>query len=116
VRTLFNILGPMINPARPSHLLMGVARPELVELVAETLMQSPLHRAAVVCGSGNYDEVTPIGPTKMALLHNGKVTPMMLDPQEFGIASCTVEDLAVSGKEKPWPCSMIFSTGRGRAP
>ena len=39
-------------------------------------MQSPLHRAAVVCGSGNYDEVTPIGPTKMALLHNGKVTPM----------------------------------------
>ena len=100
VRTLFNILGPMINPARPSHLLMGVARPELVELVAETLMQSPLHRAAVVCGSGNYDEVTPIGPTKMALLHNGKVTPMMLDPQEFGIASCTVEDLAVSGKEE----------------
>ena len=36
----------------------------------------------------------------MALLHNGKVTPMMLDPQEFGIASCTVEDLAVSGKEE----------------
>ena len=100
VRTLFNILGPMINPARPSHLLMGVARPELVELVAETLLQSPLQRAAVVCGSGNYDEVTPIGPTKMALIQNGKITPMMLDPQEFGIASCSVDDLAVSGKEE----------------
>ena len=113
VRTLFNILGPMINPARPSHLLMGVARPELVELVAETLMQSPLHRAAVVCGSGNYDEVTPIGPTKMALLHNGKVTPMMLDPQEFGIASCTVEDLAVSGKEQAVAVLKDILNGQG---
>ena len=100
VRTLFNILGPMINPARPSHLLMGVARPELVDLVAETLLQGPLHRAAVVCGAGNYDEVTPIGPARVALLHAGSVTYMTLDPSDFGIQPCAVEDLAVGSKEE----------------
>ncbi len=100
VRTLFNILGPMINPARPSHLLMGVARPELVDLVAETLLQGPLYRAAVVCGAGDYDEVTPIGPARVALLHAGSVTPMTLDPRDFGIQPCAVEDLAVDGKDE----------------
>ena len=100
VRTLFNILGPMINPARPSHLLMGVARPELVNLVAETLLQSPLYRAAVVCGAGNYDEITPIGPAQMAVLHAGTMTQMILDPADFGIEPCTVEDLSVNGKDE----------------
>lgn len=99
IRTLFNILGPMINPARPSHLLMGVARPELVGLVADTLAQSPLQRAAVVCGSGNYDEVTPIGPTVVALLENGAVTDMTLTPRDYGIPPCTEEELAVRDRE-----------------
>lgn len=100
VRTLFNILGPMINPARPSHLLMGVARPELVPLVAETLLQSPLYRAAVVCGAGGYDELTPMGPAEISLLHNGTIRPLALDPADFGIRSCTPEDLAVHSKEE----------------
>ena len=100
VRTLFNILGPMINPARPSHLLMGVARPELVPLVAETLLQSPLYRAAVVCGAGGYDELTPMGPAEISLLHNGTIQPLALDPADFGIRSCTPEDLAVHSKEE----------------
>ena len=100
VRTLFNILGPMINPARPSHLLMGVARPELVPLVAETLLQSPLYRAAVVCGAGGYDELTPMGPAEISLLHNGTIKPLALDPADFGIRSCTPEDLAVHSKEE----------------
>lgn len=100
VRTLFNILGPMINPARPSHLLMGVARPELVPLVAETLLQSPLHRAAVVCGAGGYDELTPIGPAEVMLLHNGTTKALFLNPSEFGIRPCAPEDLTVRSKDE----------------
>ena len=100
VRTLFNLLGPMINPARPSHLLMGVARPELLRLVAETLAQSPLERAAVVCGAGGYDELTPIGPAEVLLLQQGKISPLPLDPADFGIPPCTPEDLAVSSKDE----------------
>lgn len=116
IRTLFNILGPMINPARPSHLLMGVARPELVQLVADTLAQSALQRAAVVCGSGNYDEVTPIGPAKMALLTGGKVSQMVLDPQEYGISSCTVEDLAVRDKDHAVAVLKEIINGHGPGP
>lgn len=80
IRTLFNLLGPLINPARPTHILLGVARPELVELLAETLRQSHIRKAAVVYGAGGYDEVTPLGPTKMMIVHNGNLTPMSLDP------------------------------------
>lgn len=101
VRTLFNILGPMINPARPSHLLMGVARPELVDLVAETLRQTSLRCGAVVCGAGGYDEVTPMGPAAVALLRDGEVRPLKLDPTDFGLAhACRPSDLAVANREE----------------
>lgn len=100
LRTLFNILGPMINPARPSHLLMGVARPELVPLVAETLLQNNLSRAAVVCGAGGYDEMTPIGKSEIALIEDGKIRYFIFDPADYGIESCKVEDLAVHSKEE----------------
>lgn len=100
VRTLFNLLGPMINPARPSHLLMGVARPELVPLVAEALLHSSLERAAIVCGAGNYDEVTPLGKATVLILEKGSVRELELDPAKFGIMPCNVEDLAVKSKEE----------------
>lgn len=100
IRTLFNILGPMINPARPNHLLMGVARPELVKLVAETLAQSPLNKGAVVCGAGGYDEMTPLGATDIALIKNGVISWLHFDPLEFGIEPCKPEDLSVNSKEE----------------
>ena len=100
VRTLFNLLGPMINPARPSHLFMGVARPELVPLIAETLRHSHLHKAAIACGAGGYDEITPLGPATIMLLENGELRSLVLNPADYGIAPCTPEDLAVRDKEE----------------
>lgn len=116
VRTLFNLLGPMINPARPSHLLMGVARPELVPLLADTLSQSALYRAAVVCGAGNYDELTPMGPATAMLLHNGSVRPLELDPADFGFQSCTPEDLAVESREEAVAVLRRLLDGEGPRP
>lgn len=116
IRTLFNILGPMINPARPSHLLMGVAKPELVPLIAQTLAQSPLYRAAVVCGAGDYDEVTPIGPAVITLLHNGVASPLELDPAEYGIAPCAPEELAVKDKEEAVAVLKDILNGDGPQP
>ena len=113
VRTLFNILGPMINPARPSHLLMGVARPELLSLVAETLLQSPLHRAAVVCGAGNYDEITPLGPAQVMLLHDGIIEKLLVDPKDYGIESCRPEDLAVQSREEAVSVIRELLAGQG---
>ena len=100
IRTLFNLLGPLINPARPSHILLGVARPDLLRLMAETLAQSPVRRAAVVCGAGSYDEITPLGVNEMILLRDGELTPFTLDPADFGIPPCAPEDLAVSSREE----------------
>ena len=100
LRTLFNLLGPMINPARPSHLLMGVARPELASLVAEALTHSSLYRGAVVCGAGGYDELTPLGEAEILLVQNGKISSMTLNPKDYGILPCTTQDLAVNSKEE----------------
>ena len=114
IRTLFNLLGPMINPARPSHLLMGVARPELVPLAAATLAQSPLRRAAVVCGAGGYDEVTPIGPAEAVLLSEGKTSPLPLDPADYGIQPCPEEDLTVRDKAEAVAVVRELLEGRGK--
>ncbi len=120
VRTLFNLLGPMINPARPSHLLMGVARAELVPLLAETLRRSPhLHRAAVVHGTdgtrteAGYDEITPLGPARMVLLHDGELTPMTLNPADYDIPPCTAEDLAVHSRDEAVAVLRELLEGRG---
>ncbi|MDE5831456.1 MAG: anthranilate phosphoribosyltransferase [Desulfovibrio sp.] len=114
IRTLFNILGPMINPARPNHLLMGVARPELVKLIAETLAQSPLRRGAVVCGAGGYDEMTPLGPAEIAIVENGSVSWFTFDPAKYGIESCAPEDLAVGSKEEAVETLKAILRGEGK--
>ena len=113
IRTLFNLLGPLINPARPTHILLGVARPELVELLAETLSQSHIRRAAVVYGAGGYDEVTPLGPTKMMIVHNGRLAPMTLDPADYGIQPCEPEDLAVRSKSEAVAVLKDILAGKG---
>ena len=116
IRTLFNLLGPLINPARPSHILLSVARPDMLRLMAETLAQSPVRRAAVVCGAGGYDEITPLGVNRMLLLKDGELTPFSLDPAEFGIQPCTPEDLAVSSKGEAVQVLRELLNGAGPAP
>lgn len=117
VRTLFNILGPMINPARTSHLLMGVARESLMQLVADTLLLSPtLKRAAVVCGAGDYDEVTPIGPARILLLDNGTISTLPLDPAKYDIKPCTPDDLAVHSREDAVRVLREILEGKGPEP
>ena len=95
LRTLFNLLGPLINPACPSHLLLGVARPELLPLLAETLRQSPVHRAAVVYGAGGYDEITPLGDNAMLIVGQDSIEPLTLRPADFGFPPCRPEELSV---------------------
>ena len=95
MRTLFNLLGPLINPARPSHLLLGVAKEDHLPLLAETLRHTPVRRAAVVHGAGGYDEITPFGPTHMLLVQNDTIEPMTLEPEAFGIPLCSPEDVSV---------------------
>ncbi|MDR1677636.1 MAG: anthranilate phosphoribosyltransferase [Deltaproteobacteria bacterium] len=96
VRTLFNILGPLVNPARPSHRLIGVYQPELLDLMAGALVRLGSVTAAVVHGAGGYDELTPMGPAQVRLIKDQTITSLTLDPAEYGLEPCTTEDLTIA--------------------
>ncbi|WP_145584062.1 anthranilate phosphoribosyltransferase [Yersinia intermedia] len=83
-RTLFNVLGPLINPARPPLALIGVYNPELVLPIAQTLQVLGYQRAAVVHGGG-MDEVAIHAPTQVAELNNGSIESYELAPEDFGL-------------------------------
>ncbi len=93
VRTAFNLLGPLTNPARPVAQLVGVPRPELVGFVARCLAQLDIPRAWVVHGSG-LDEVSLCGPTSVAALQGGEIREMEVAPEDAGLPRCEIEALA----------------------
>ncbi|UZP66962.1 anthranilate phosphoribosyltransferase [Desulfovibrio mangrovi] len=100
MRTMFNLLGPLLNPARPTHQLLGVARPEYMQLMADALALSGIERAAVVHGAGGYDELTPMGPAQVIMVEGGKTRATTIDPAACGIVPCKPEELVVTGKEQ----------------
>lgn len=84
-RTVFNILGPLANPAGASHLVVGVYRPELTRMLAEVLRLLGAKGATVVYGSG-LDEFTVCGPNTVTGLRNGEVICRTMHPEEFGVS------------------------------
>ena len=92
VRTVMNLVGPLTNPARPSHQLIGACDEGVAELLADALAGMPVERAFVVHGSG-FDEATPVGPFLRFDVDGGQVTRERIDPLEYGIPRCTPEAL-----------------------
>ncbi|MDR0827656.1 MAG: anthranilate phosphoribosyltransferase [Desulfovibrio sp.] len=99
VRTLFNVLGPLVNPGKPGLHFLGVAEPEQLSLVAETLAQAGQGDGAVVYGAGGYDELTPMGKAEILFVRQGAIQPAFLDPAEYGFVPCAEKDLAVRDPE-----------------
>lgn len=93
VRTVFNILGPLTNPARPAFNLIGAYSPEMAELMAEALAGAGIERAFVVHGEPGWDEATPVGPFLMFDVRPGSVERTVRDPAEWGLSRCREEDL-----------------------
>ncbi|MCB1417282.1 MAG: anthranilate phosphoribosyltransferase, partial [Nitratireductor sp.] len=85
-RTIFNLLGPLSNPASVKRALVGVFSRDWVEPVAHVLKQLGMERAWVVHGSDGLDEITTTGPTHVASLEDGKVTAFEIDPQSVDIS------------------------------
>lgn len=86
IRTIFNILGPLTNPASASTQLLGVYDPGLVETMAEVLGILGVHSALVVHGAGGMDELSLAGSNRVARLRDGKVDTYYLDPRELGLS------------------------------
>ena len=93
VRTAFNLLGPLTNPAGAARQLVGVPRPELTELVARSLAQLGAARAWVVHGADGLDEISTTGYTKVSECRDGAVNTFYLHPGDVGLAKAAPEQL-----------------------
>jgi len=94
VRTVFNILGPLCNPAGARTQLLGVAEPGLVEKMAGVLHQLGFQRAMVVHGEDGLDEISLSGKTTVCELHRGRMDTYVVSPADFGLQSAAREELA----------------------
>jgi anthranilate phosphoribosyltransferase len=94
LRTVFNLLGPLTNPAGASAQVVGVYALELVEKLAEALSVLGVHRAFVVHGLDGLDEITVTGPTRVAEVREGSVHTYEVTPEEFGMKRALLEEIA----------------------
>ncbi|MCY3836452.1 MAG: anthranilate phosphoribosyltransferase [Anaerolineaceae bacterium] len=93
IRTIFNIIGPLTNPAGAGRQLMGIFAPDLTDLLASTLAQLGAKRAMVVCGYGNMDELTTTGPNKISHYDGKSVRQEVLNPADLGFRGCSIYEL-----------------------
>lgn len=93
-RTIFNILGPLINPAFVTHQLLGVPEKAFVSILGEVLKNLELKHAMVVCGEGGYDEVITFGPTYVCEVKEGHLREYVLEPEKLGIKKACPKDIA----------------------
>ena len=94
VRTVFNVLGPLTNPAGARAQVVGVYAPELASTIAEVLAQLGAERAFVVHGADGIDELSPTGPNLVCEVKNGEVSEREVDPLDLGIPRCPPSALA----------------------
>lgn len=99
-RTIFNLLGPLTNPAGADIQLIGVYSPELTEPLANVLKDLGSTAAMVIYGAGGTDELTPGGPNRVSHLKDGKISTYDLDPQELGLKRSTIQDLQGGSPEE----------------
>lgn len=93
IRTIFNLLGPLTNPAGADRQVLGVYRQDLVEPLAQVLLQLGCRRGFVVHGCDGMDEITLTGPTLVAAISGGRVEVQSITPEQFGFSCCSLEQL-----------------------
>ncbi|GLX79833.1 anthranilate phosphoribosyltransferase [Thalassotalea insulae] len=92
IRTLFNILGPLVNPAAPEVMLLGVYIPTLIPVMAKSLVLTGVKRGWVVHGSG-LDEIALHGETQVIEINHGELTQKVISPEDFGLKRYTLADI-----------------------
>jgi len=114
IRTVFNILGPLTNPARVKAQVVGVADPRLIVTMAEVLKRLGTRHAFVVCAADGMDEISVSGPTYVAELKSGEVRQYEVTPRQLGIAEAPAEDL--KGGDASTNAAIISHILRGQGP
>lgn len=99
-RTVFNILGPLTNPANATRQLLGVYDEDLVEKLAEVLMNLGVTRGMAVHGSDGLDEITVTGPTHCCEIRDGKLSSFDISPEQFGLKTYPLQDIIGGSPEE----------------
>lgn len=99
VRTIFNLLGPLLNPAGAEYQLLGVSRPELLDSMAGAIARLGIRQAYLVCGRDGLDEVSLSAPTLVRHVHAGKVESLEWTLRDFGLPSVDLADLKADGPD-----------------
>lgn len=124
-RTIFNLLGPLVNPASPQVQLLGVSSPALVPLVGEALFHLGTQASLVVCGSDGLDELTVTGPSRAMLVKDGRLQEMVITPEDAGLPRAAPEAIVgadpqrsaervrmvVSGEQSPYADLVMLNAG-----
>ncbi len=100
VRTIFNILGPLTNPASAPNQLLGVFDKALVEPLAAVMQQLGSHHVMVVHSDDGMDEISISAPTSVAELNNGVISTYTIQPEDFGLSRAAIESIRVDGVEQ----------------
>ncbi|HZK40271.1 MAG TPA: anthranilate phosphoribosyltransferase [Atribacterota bacterium] len=111
-RTIFNLLGPLTNPAGVKYQVLGVYDPDLTELIAGVLEKLGVEEAMVVCGESGIDEITLTGTTKISRVNGGRVETFYLKPEELGLRRCKLKD--IQGGEADINAEIVLEILNGR--
>ncbi len=116
IRTVFNILGPLTNPGKPTMQLLGVYDASLVEPLARVLYSLGVQRGMVVYGQDKLDEISLSAPTSVCELNRGEYKSYVLTPEEFGFTRCTKEELKGGTPEENAAITRAILSGSERGP
>lgn len=115
VRTIMNILGPLLNPAGAEYEVLGVYSPELLEDYAHAAKALGAKRVMVICSRDGYDEISPIAPTDVYQIdEKGQEKRYVIDPSAFGISDCREEELCGGNGAENAKLAMDLLNGNGR--
>ena len=111
-KTIFNILGPLINPARPNYQMVGVYSSDLIVPMAKVLIELGLSRGIVVHGSG-LDEIAPHGDTQVVEIHQGKMKQKIIGPETFGFKKFSLDKIRGGERDENLEISLNILSGNG---
>lgn len=114
IRTIFNILGPLVNPASPSIMLLGVYTPELLKPIAQALLLTGVKRAFVVHGSG-LDEIALHGDTQLIEIKDEQLIERTISPQDFGLKNYSLDDIKGGTPQENADIIKAILSGDGQA-
>ncbi len=100
IRTIFNLLGPLTNPAGATAQVLGVYSLELTEKIANVLKRLGTKEAFVICGEGTFDEISICGPTRVSHLKEGNIDTFVMKPEDYGFKTAALEDIKGGSAQK----------------